>query len=198
VILLALQPPTMAAPAEPPPPARPRVALPRGELEMLAAVTGAPGAEGDSRLVAGGGALRGLARWSHVGVGLGIEGLSPTTIRFGAIGAHFDRVPLDLSARGLLSLARVDLFGDLGFALTLVHVTGVDLGAVQSGTRAEPGLRAGVGLRVWVHPRLALSVGLHGVVSFAPSEIAVDPLGVIGRTPFAWLAGTVGLAVRLH
>jgi hypothetical protein len=199
IALLILRPPVVALPQPAHTESRSPAPALRVELEGAGVVAGAPRADGTRAVFAGGGALRLSLLWRTVGLSLGAEALSPATLQIAMVGIRAWRAPFDLSLRGRLPLGkRLDATADLGLFLGVLHARGADLPTLASGTRLEPGLRAAVALRAWVVPRLALVFGFESEIAFQTTPLAVAPVGVVATTPRVWLAGTLGLAVRLH
>jgi hypothetical protein len=198
-VLIILEPPSLAAAELPPRDAgrfKPRA--PRFVLEALGAVAGAPRTTPDNSLFMAGAALRAAATWGWLGLSFGIAGLSPDAMQFPAAKVRLWRVPFDLSLRGLIARKHIDFIGDLGLALTVLFVRGVAIAEPQSHSRLEPGIQLQLALRIWLASRLALVAGGAALLAFQASQLAVDPVGVIGTTPRAWLCGFLGLAVRIH
>jgi hypothetical protein len=173
-------------------------AAPSVELEAVAALVGAPRTAPDNDLVTGGGELRAVVRARYAGASIGIAALSPDVARFGTVGARIHRVPVDISLRGLLPRRKLDWIGDIGVALTALFVEGTGLPAHNAVTTLDPGVRAGAALRTWIAPRLALRFGVETLVSFHAQDLAIAPVGIVGKTPIVWVSTTIGLAVRLH
>jgi hypothetical protein len=196
VVLLALRPPTVTLPPSSPLRTHPPLRL---DLEGTATFTGAPRADGDAAMLAGGASLRLALHARYVGLSLGAAALSPATMQIAMVDVRVWRAPFDLSLRGLLPLGRrVEGVGDLGVYLAVMHAAGAGLPITQSGTRLEPGVRLGLAMRAWILPRLALVAGVDALIAIQTTPLAVDSVGVIATTPRAWVGGHLGLAVRLH
>lgn len=190
----AASPPAgVARPASRPARARPT----RIELEASGVVDGAPSAAGAASEVTGGAALRLAVGGRYVAGALGLAGLAPATATSSAIDVRVVRIPFDLSVRLVLPLGRVELGSDVGLALAVLQLSAAALSGAVTNTRLDVGVRIAPFAHIELTRRLALVLGLQMIVSFAPYELDVQPIGKIATTPRLWLGGGLGLAVRL-
>jgi hypothetical protein len=191
-VFLVLHPPSLPPPIAMAPRARPQL-----EVELAGLVAGAPRTSPDNDLVSGGGSLRAVLHARYVGGSLGVEGLAPAVMSFGTVKVRLWRVPIDLSLRGLLPLGGIELAADVGVAFTILGTEGLGLFQTHSATRFDPGVRAALAARFWLTRHLGLALGIESTVSFQRFPLALGS-SEIGSTPIVWLAGSAGLAVRIH
>jgi hypothetical protein len=195
MLVVALEPPTLAT--RPPRPPRPTRRLPHVELEVGGILDAAPRTAPDNDLVSGGGALRLVLSGAVVGASLGVGGLSPVTLDLGVVRVRLTRVPFDAALRARVRRRAFELTGELGLALTALVIEGEGPGAIRD-SRLDVGLRAALAGRVWIRDRVAPFLGLQLAVFPRPYQLEVEPTGVAGTTPYVWLGGVAGVAVRLH
>ncbi len=157
-----------------------------------------PGAALPNGVVAGGAEVRAVVGAAHAGASLGVSALSPVTLSLRAGHLEMTRIPIDASVRASFRARRLELVGDLGFVAAVMRLRGPGVSAAGHGDRLDLGIRAALGLRVWLHPRVALFANVHAAGFPRPVELVVAPLGSVGSTPVAWLGGTIGVAVGLH
>ena len=195
------------APAPPgpiPPPEKPAPLLPaprweirpvkkshaiKSSLELGAIVSGAPRSGADNSLVAGGASVRAFVGGKYLGAALGISALSQVTMQIGAARGEMTRAPIDLDLRATFRHQRLELFGDLGAVMAILYLKGLG----DNGGRLEFGIRAALGLRVWVVSRLALFAALDTEIFPKPQRFETDPIGTNGNTPYVWVGGANSL-----
>jgi len=193
---LVLEPPALPAAiptAPPPPPHRSRV---RVELEALGQLDVAPRTDGS--LITGGGGVRWIVGGRWLKGTIGVSGLSPATVELGVAQVRITRVPVDLGLRATYRRGRFELTGELGLELAAVILEGLAVPAAEHGTRLEVGGRATLGARIWFRDRVAPFVAFAVAFFPRPHDLVVEPLGIVGATPYVWLGPQLGLAVRLH
>jgi hypothetical protein len=164
------------------------------ELEATAAL--AVGAQGGE--LAGGGAVRLRLHARVLGATLGIGGDSPAMLTVGGTHARLVRVPVDMGVLARWSSGRHEVGGELGLYAAAVLLAGVDQIDPQQATRVEGGLRIAAHYRYWIWPRVAPVVGLDGLLSFRPTQLAIASLGTVGTTPRLWISAFFGVAVGLR
>jgi hypothetical protein len=88
---------------------------------------------------------------------------------------------------------------DLGVvgALLLVEGQGQALDTSRQATRVEVGGRLGAQVRYWASEHAGISGGMFGSWFPKPYALQVDGIGVVGRTPSAWIGGSLGPIIRL-
>lgn len=169
----------------------------RLELELGGIVDGAP-AIGDAAAEASGGAALRLAVGGRNLAGtIGVEGLAPVDANTAGVTVNVTRVPIDAGVRLALPLGRWELGGDVGVSLAILRLSAPALADATSSTRLDVGARLAPWLRLGISSRVAVQLGVQMVVSFAPYDLVVAPLGKIGTTPRVWLGAGLGLVVRL-
>jgi hypothetical protein len=174
-----------------------RLSAPHVSLEAGAMIDGAPGAASQGSVVSYGASLRASLEWRYLGVVVGVAGLSPTTLSQQSVQVRLTRVPFDLALRALLRRGRLELLGDLGVSLAILLVEGeAGAGTPLSGSRLDAGLRAGVGLRVFIGRYVAPFAMIQGTVLPRPYDLTVELRGNVGHTPIGWLGAVVGVAAR--
>lgn len=163
-------------------------------LGPLAQVAMTSGSEGTTQ--AGGLGLR-LRYGGGVGISLGLAGLLPTSLHFRNAEARATWVPSDLSLSLAHRVESWELTFDLGVAGALLLVEGEALDATQQAARAELGGRGGAQVRYWATERAGIYFGLSGTFFPKPYTLQVEGLGTVGKTPGAWIGGSIGAVIRL-
>jgi len=188
-------PPELIAPPAPPviQVAEPPPRLLRLELAALGdtapAVMSAPGVSSpgvELRLAIGRGALAGV-------LGIGLE--APSEFTLGTLRAREQRVPVDAGVR-LRRLGRwLEIGGELGLTAVRFHAEGLSPVIARQASGLDIGARAGVTVRLGARAaRLAPIAGLHGAYFPRPYELAMQPAGVVGKTPSFRVGATLGIA----
>lgn len=152
--------------------------------------------EAESTTQAGGLGLR-LRYGMSFGVALGIAGLLPTALHFSEAEARATWAPTDLSLSLSQRIDSWELSLDLGVAAALLLVEGEALDATQQASRLEVGGRAGVQVRYWASSRAGIYGGLSSSWFPKPYSLEVEGIGIVGRTPSAWVGGSLGAVIRL-
>ncbi len=165
------------------------------QLEFAGVLDGTPDSH---RAISGGASLRASLGLDHFAIVLGISGTSPTTLAFSHSSAHLERLPIDVDLRGALRVKRFELTLDLGFVTDVLFISGDDITVKNHGVRVDFGLRVALEAKVWIKNRVAPFVALQALISPIPIEFSADPYGSVGATPYLWLGGLAGLAIRLH
>jgi hypothetical protein len=107
------------------------------------------------------------------------------------------RVPLAIDASFVLELGRLELGPSLGLVADVLHLRGRDVPRAQTELRVNPGLALHAEARVWLGGAAFLLVRAGATGYPRAYELAVDPLGRLGRTPRIWLGANLGLDWRL-
>jgi len=117
---------------------------------------------------------------------------SQGTLAVGAATARFARYPLSLAARYRIRAAHFALLLDAGLESALVRVSRED--GTSASTRFDFGARAGAWLGL-ATPRV--SPFLSALVEVVPVRfpLALEPDGVVAKTPLLWLGATAGVSV---
>ncbi|MGZ3443755.1 MAG: hypothetical protein ACXVDD_29745, partial [Polyangia bacterium] len=169
----------------------------RIDLELGGTVDGAPAVGSAAAEVTGGAALRLAVGGRFVAGTVGFAGLAPATASSSGVDVTVVRIPFDAGVRLVLPLGRVELGADVGLALAILQLSAPALDGASTNTRLDVGARIAPFARVGLTPRWSLVLGLQMIVSFAPYELDVQPVGKIATTPRLWLGGGLGVAVRL-
>jgi len=191
--------PELVAPAPPPAQAiaveEPSLPLRPLRLELAAlgdtapAVMSAPGVNSpgvELRVSIGRGALAGV-------IGLGLEAASEFTL--GSLRAREQRIPADAGLRLRHAGRWVEIGGELGVTAVRFHAEGLSPVVARHATGVDIGARAGVTLRLGARAaRLAPIAGVHGAYFPRPYELAMQPTGVVGKTPTFRVGVTAGVA----
>lgn len=138
--------------------------------------------------------VRGAYMLGELGVELGVAlPASSASLTVGPARAELLRYGVDLSGRYGFSAGPLGVNLEAGAALSALEVRNVSEGARPAVTRLEPALRLGGGLRLRA-PRLSPAFGV--VCSLVPVRypLALEPTGVLARTPAVWLGGWLGLS----
>jgi hypothetical protein len=210
-VVLVLQPPSVAideAPVAAPPPGPPLRAAPvtppptgstgpRVEVELSAQLALPVRPVFDGAVTAGGGVRIGVGG-SLVSVTAGAALLAPATLRLPTGSVDLLRAPFDVDLRLAGRRGSVEVAGELGLAVALLHAQGHGFTVDESAFGAEVGVRAAGHLRWWLTDRVGVSLALQAVAVPAPARLIVSPAGVVGEAPFLWLAASFGAVVRLH
>lgn len=190
---LAPPPPPPRAPAPPPPVVTPPAELlPAARLDLGAAVL--VGVGPDDRVGQPGLELRWSGDRHALGPEAGVMALLPVDNTVGGVRLRQWRLPIDAGVRARSGGPRVERYGEVGLAATLLSERALDLAAPRAQTALELGLRAAVGVhatRGRLAPFAALSAEL---VPFPPSVFAL-PAGTVGRTPLLWIGATAGASL---
>lgn len=200
--------PSDEATAEPPPEARvPRVpeARPAAKMPVAAPVPPTRARQIDVRVGASeswafaedgaphaaGVLLRGAYAPGALGVELGL-GLPASAARLavGPVRAQLLRYPLDLSGRYGFRAGPLGVDVEAGAVLSVLRVRNESNAAV---TRLEPGVRLGAGLRL-SELRVSPALGLFCSLIPVRYPLALEPSGVLARTPAVWVGAWFGLS----
>jgi hypothetical protein len=194
------------APSSPPPPSPPKptppqplirikpAAIPsswRAGVEIGALCALAPSA--DQTLTAFGAELRFFLTESRLGFHLGASLATADSLDLASSSVRLQRFPFDVGLRWNWSRAWLGGSLDLGAVMEVLTAQQTNLPQASQKTLVEVGGRAGITL---LASRSTVAPFIRGFAELYPSThaLAVEPRGVIGRTP-AWWAGTsVGLA----
>ena len=153
------------------------------------AVMSAPGVSSpgvELRLSIGSGALGGV-------VGLGLE--APSEFTLGSLRAREQRIPVDAGVRLRHAGHWVEFAGELGLTAVRFRAEGLSPVIARQATGFDVGARAGVTVRIGPRAsRLAPIAGVHGAYFPRPYELAMQPTGVVGKTPTFRLGATLGIA----
>jgi len=169
----------------------------RIDLELVGLVDGAPALASAAAEVTGGAALRLAVGGRYVAGTFGFTGLAPATATTDGIDVRVVRLPFDAGVRLHLPFGRVEPGVDAGLSLAILQLSAPSLDGAGTNTRLDVGARIAPFLRIGLTARLALTLGLQMVVSFAPYDLVVAGLPQFATTPRLWLGGGVGLAARL-
>lgn len=187
----------VSAPPRPAPaPAPPRAARFHLSLGPLAQIALKPNTETATQ--AGGLGLR-LRYGQRVGITLGLAGLLPTSLHFALADARATWVPMDLGLSLSRRVSSWELEVELGVAGALLSVEGQgqSLDATQRASRLEVGGRLGAQVRYWATEHAGVSGGMFGSWFPSPYSLRVEGVGAVGRTPSAWIGGSLGAVIRL-
>jgi len=138
--------------------------------------------------------LRGAYAPGALGVEVGFAlPASAAQLTVGPARAELLRYPLDLSGRFAFHAGALGVDLEAGAVLSVLRLRNESNGAGPAVTRLEPGARFGAGLRL---RELRVSPALGVFCSLIPMRypLALEPSGVLARTPAAWIGGWVGLS----
>jgi hypothetical protein len=194
--VVAVPAPPIAPPRSTPPPAKPvstsyAPAHTDIDVELNAQIDGS----GPSGPGFGGGARFVVTRM-HFGGAFGVQATSPVTLPLPDGAVSLTRLPFDLSFRGGYRWRRLEVAGELGFAVLLELARGEQVANPVSRTGVDLGLRVAVQGRAWLTRRVALFAGVQAIGIPAPIELGVHDDGIVGKTPNYWLGGVFGLVLR--
>ena len=163
-------------------------------LEAAAIFVAAPPAA-QTALYSGGGSLRLAAGRRFIGAELGVTALAPSTIDLGGGPGtvRLLRLPIDAGVRLQKGWANADVVADLGLALTVVWVEGLDLPRNRDDATLDAGVRAAVGARWHAGRRLWPMLLVEAVVHSGSFLLKVDGV-TVSEAPRWWLGVGAGIA----
>lgn len=138
--------------------------------------------------------LRGAYAPGALGLELGVAlPISTAELPVASVRAELRRYQFDLSARFGFAAGALGVDLEAGALLSVLRFQNESNGAGPAVTRLEPGVRLGAGLRLR-EPRISPALGMF--CSWIPMryQLALEPSGVLARTPAAWVGGWVGLS----
>jgi hypothetical protein len=100
--------------------------------------------------------------------------------------------------RGSIARGRLELSAEAGPMLTVLLAGGQGLQTNTGATRADPGLRAAIIVRLRATARLAPFLAVDAAVSPRSYPLVLDDGRQLGATPRLWLGASLGLALRIH
>jgi hypothetical protein len=166
---------------------------PTVETEIAAFVDGSAGA-GPSA----GGAVRWVVAAHYVGGSLGVGAAAPASLHLTISRAYLLRIPLDLSLRGQLGTGRWLGFAELGLLFTVSQVALATVPDPHPSTFYEIGVRAALGLQIWLHAQVGLLAGLQVSAIPIATRLSIEATGDVGSTRNYWIGGFSGLVVRIR
>ena len=134
----------------------------------------------------------------HFGLTMGLGALSEGSVGVGAGQAQLVRIPLDVDLRLSTRRGRVEVEAGAGLVFAVLDAQGQGFSADDGGLGLDIGARVGIGVRVWVHDRVALLLRLHATYSPWSPALQVLPSGIVTSSPGLWLGVDVGVATRVR
>jgi hypothetical protein len=131
-----------------------------------------------------------------VALGAGAAGAAVQKLPVGQV--EIIRVPVDLDGYVAVRVGRAEVLVDAGLAASLLRVHGRGFEPDLTTSALEWSVRLGASVRLWVTPRLAVTVGLDAFVVPETFSLMVPQAGTLGGTPGLWLDVTLGLCAQIN